>query len=80
MATFYEYLVCRQPTGEIIAVCDTMKEARQAVARLQAHDVKAGTYEPYTYKIQGVREIEGDCEGQAVCWHEAVDLLGGLVP
>lgn len=78
-----KYIVWDRETcgNRVYRECDTMKEARDTVGQLETADVRNGTFEPYTYEIKGLTEVEGDCEGQAVCWPALVDIEeGGVMP
>lgn len=80
MANYDEYLVCRHTNGDILAICDTMKEARAEIARLQARDIMLDTFAPFTYEIKGVIEYDRDIDGQPHCAKYVVDIDGGLIP
>ena len=74
-----EYVVLRCSDGASVDACDTLKEARAAVERLQAKEIREGTYEPFSYEIRGVVEVDVDYNGQATCGRYLVDVDGGGV-
>jgi hypothetical protein len=49
-----EYRVLERPSYEVIAICDRLNEAREAVRILESYDIRQGIYEPLTYEIQAV--------------------------
>lgn len=49
-----EYRVLERPSYEVLAICDRLIEAREAVRILESYDIRQGIYEPLTYEIQAV--------------------------
>lgn len=47
-----EYRVLERPSWRVLATCDTLRQAREAVRILENYDAHNGTYEPLTYDIQ----------------------------
>ena len=49
-----EYRVLERPSYEVLAICDRLIEAREAVRLLESYDIRQGIYEPLTYEIRVV--------------------------
>ena len=70
------YAVMRHTTGECLAVCDTMKEARGVVNALETADVRCDRYTPFEYEIKGMLTMT---EGGQTWVHAYVELQEGKI-